>query len=265
MQSKVPLDPDPKVVDGTVGKVAYVEAGDEGPCLLLVHGCPGSRRDFRWWMQGLSEWAHVVAVDMPGYGEARPTAFPPTTAGRSAYLSEVLDTVGVRKAYVVSHSFGSTVAVDFALRYSERVQGVAMLAPAGPKMHMGLRRFHGRSLFYRLASLPVVGEPALLRLKKAMTVAGFSKYLEPDEILRMLELLEHFSFPDYAAQLLDLEAPAWVAHAADDPFIEYAIVEELVACLGKPRFHVLAEGGHNIQKTMAVELNQALKAWICDA
>lgn len=264
MQSKTPLDPTPTVVNGTVGKIAYAQAGDEGPCLLLVHGCPGSRRDFRWWMEDLSQWARVIAVDMPGYGEARPTQFPPTTAGRSAYLSEVLDLAGVRQAYVVSHSFGSTVAVDFGLRYAERVQGIALLAPAGPRMHMGLRRFRGRSLFYRFATLPGVGESALLRLKKAMTLAGFSKYLEPDEILRMLELLEHFNFEHYAAQVLDLEVPAWVAHAADDPFIEYAIVEELVAALGKPRFHVLAEGGHNIQKTMAVELNKALKDWVSE-
>ncbi len=97
-----------------------------------------------------------------------------------------------------------------------------------------------------------------------MTVSGFSKYLEADEILRMLELLEHFSFEEYAAQILDLEIPAWVAHAADDPFIEYSIVEELVARLGKPRFHVLAEGGHNIQKTMSLELNKALKDWISE-
>ena len=265
MQSKVPLDPPPLVVDGTVGKIAYAEAGKDGPCLLLVHGCPGSRRDFRWWMNDLSEWARVVSVDMPGYGEARPTRFPPTTAGRSAYLSEVLDKLGVRKAYVIGHSFGSTVAVDFALRYGERVHGIALLAPAGPRMHKGLKRFRARSLFYRLATLPGIGEKALVRLKKAMTVSGFSKYLEADEILRMLELLENFSFEDYAAQILDLEVPAWVAHAADDPFIEYPIVEELVSCLGKPRFHVLAEGGHNIQKTMSVELNKALKDWICES
>ena len=214
-------------------------------------------------MEGLSQWARVVTVDMPGYGEARPTGFPPTTAGRSAYLSEVLDRVGVQKAYVVSHSFGSTVAVDFALRYSERVHGIALIAPAGPRMHKGLRRFWGRSIFYRLAMLPGIGEPALLRLKQGMTGAGFSKYLEADEILRMLALLEHFRFEDYAAQLLEVEVPVWVAHAADDPFIEYSIVEELVARLGKPRFHLLAEGGHNIQKTMAIELNEALNNWVC--
>ena len=262
MQSKEPLDPTPTVLNGTVGTLAFAQAGQEGPCLLLVHGCPGSRRDFRWWMHGLSQWARVVAVDMPGYGKARPTGFPPTTAGRSAYLSEVLDRLGESKAFVVSHSFGSTVAVDFANRYPERVHGIALVAPAGLRMHRGLRRFRGRSLFYRLAKLPVIGDRALLRLKTAMTLAGFSKYLETDEILRMLELLEHFRFEDYAAQVLDVEAPAWVAFATDDPFIEYSIVEELVASLGKPRFHVLGEGGHNIQKTMAVELDQALRDWI---
>ena len=52
--------------------------------------------------------------------------------------------------------------------------------------------FRGRSLFYRLAKLPVIGDRALLRLKKAMTLVGFSKHLETDEILRMLELWSIF-------------------------------------------------------------------------
>jgi len=262
MKSQAPMDLEPNVLDGTVGRLAYVEAGSEGPCLLLVHGCPGSRRDFRWWMSELSQWAHVIAVDMPGYGDARPTQFPATTSARAAYLSEVLDRVGEREAFVVSHSFGATAAVDLALRYSERVRGIALLAPAGPRMHRGLKRFRARSLFYALSNLPFLGEQAIDKLKGGMTRAGFSKYLETDEIIRMLALLDNFEFDDYARQLFEVEVPAFVAHATDDPFIEYSIVEELVRRLGKPRFHILASGGHNIQKTMAVELNEALKTWI---
>ena len=131
MKSQTALDPQPTVLDGTVGKIAYAQAGTEGPCLILVHGCPGSRWDFRWWLSELSQWARVIVVDMPGYGDATPTQFPATTAGRTAYLSEVLDTLDIDKAFVVGHSFGATAVVDFALRYPERVKAIALLAPIG--------------------------------------------------------------------------------------------------------------------------------------
>lgn len=262
MRSHAPLDPEPTILDGTVGKIAYVQAGSEGPCLVLVHGCPGSRWDFRWWLTELSQWARVTVVDMPGYGDARPTQFPATTAGRAAYLSEVLDTLDIEQAFVVSHSFGATAAVDLALRYSERVQGIALLAPIGPRIHKGLKRFKARSLFHRLSKVPGLGERAILKLKSGMTRSGFSEYLGVDEIIRMLNLLDDFDFDAYADQLSRLDMPAFVAHSTDDPLIEFAIVEELVKRLGRPRFHVLAGGGHTIQKNMAVELSEALKNWI---
>lgn len=264
MRSERPLEPEPTILDGTVGKIAYVQAGTQGPCLILVHGCPGSRWDFRWWLNELSQWARVIAVDMPGYGDARPTQFPATTAGRSAYLSEVLDILDIQQAFVVSHSFGATAVVDLALRYSERVQGIALLAPIGPRMHKGLKRFKARSLFHSLSKIPGLGERAILKLKSGMTRSGFSEYLAVDEIIRMLDLLADFDFKAYADQLSRLDIPAFVAHAADDSLIEFEIVEELVNRLGRPRFHIFAEGGHAIQKNMAVELSEALKTWIAE-
>ena len=264
MKSESPLDPEPTILDGTVGKLSYVQAGSVGPSLILVHGCPGSRWDFRWWLPELSRWAQVVVVDMPGYGDAQPTQFPATTAGRTAYVTEVMDRLGIQKAFVVSHSFGATAAVDLALRYPERVQAIALLAPIGPRIHKGLKRFKARTLFHGLSKIPGLGERAILKLKSGMTRSGFSEYLTVDEIIRMLDLLAGFDFQAYAEQLSQLEIPAFVAHATDDPLIEFEIVEELVNCIGKPRFHVLAEGRHTIQKSMSVELSEALKSWISD-
>ena len=261
MKSQTALDPKATVLDGTVGKIAYAQAGTEGPYLILVHGCPGSRWDFRWWLSELSQWSRVIVVDMPGYGDATPTQFPATTAGRTAYLSEVLDTLDIDKAFVVSHSFGATAVVDFALRYPERVQAIALLAPIGPRIHKGLRRFKARGLFHRLAKVPRFGERAILKLKNGMTRSGFSEYLTVGEIIRMLDLLADFDFKAYAQQLTQLDVPAFVAHAIDDPLIEMAIVEELVNRLGRPRFHVLATGGHAIQKTMGIELSESLRNW----
>ena len=262
MQCEYSLDPEPTVVDGTVGRLAFTQSGTKGPALLLVHGCPGSRRDFRWLTHALSQWARVIAVDMPGYGAARPTLFPATTGGRAAYLAEVLDKANIKRAIVVSHSFGSSAAVDLAVRYNERVEAIALLAPAGAFMHRGLRRFKGRRLLHAIARIPYFGSKALLNLKTGMVRAGFSRHLEPDEILRMLELLEQFDFTAYGNLLNKVQRPVFVGHALNDPFIERWIVEDLVSRMGNAHFQLLCSGGHNIQKTMGVEISAALAEWV---
>ena len=47
MRPAQPLDLDRRVIDGTVGPLVSAETG-EGPTILLVHGAPGTIRDFRW-------------------------------------------------------------------------------------------------------------------------------------------------------------------------------------------------------------------------
>jgi pimeloyl-ACP methyl ester carboxylesterase len=52
-----------------------------------------------------------------------------------------------------------------------------------------------------------------------------------------------------------------VACARDDPFVEVAISKELYwRCPEGPRLE-FPDGGHNIQKSRAVELAAALDAW----
>jgi pimeloyl-ACP methyl ester carboxylesterase len=54
--------------------------------------------------------------------------------------------------------------------------------------------------------------------------------------------------------------PTLVAYARDDHMIETAIAEELAAALPAARVLAFDDGGHNIQKTRAVELGAAIRA-----
>jgi pimeloyl-ACP methyl ester carboxylesterase len=53
--------------------------------------------------------------------------------------------------------------------------------------------------------------------------------------------------------------PSLVAFARDDHMIETAIAEELAAAMPHARVIAFDEGGHNIQKTRAVELGAAIR------
>jgi len=54
--------------------------------------------------------------------------------------------------------------------------------------------------------------------------------------------------------------PTVIAYARDDHMIETAIAEELAAAVPGARVLAFDVGGHNIQKTRAVELGAAIRA-----
>jgi pimeloyl-ACP methyl ester carboxylesterase len=54
--------------------------------------------------------------------------------------------------------------------------------------------------------------------------------------------------------------PALVAYARDDHMIETEVAEDLAAAIPGARVLAFDDGGHNIQKTRAVELGAAIRA-----
>ena len=50
-------------------ELAFITAGEASkPAVLLVHGFPSSAREFRDVIPELSQVAHVIAPDLPGFG-----------------------------------------------------------------------------------------------------------------------------------------------------------------------------------------------------
>ena len=79
---------------------------------------------------------------------------------------------------------------------------------------------------------------------------------------RAFDRLAHFRFDRHHEHLKSLTQSTLVGWADDDPLIEGELVSEMadVAPEG-PRLRYTS-GGHNIQKTQAIELGGALVNWV---
>jgi pimeloyl-ACP methyl ester carboxylesterase len=122
-------------------------AGRSAKCLLL-HGNPGSMRDFEPILPPLAEVADLAIVDLPGFG-ASPRMSEQDEAFSLTRLSNVsvavADSLGWRDPFfVVGHSHGGGVAQTLAALYPERVAGLGLLATLGYPAHVS----------YRLLALP---------------------------------------------------------------------------------------------------------------
>ena len=82
-------------------------------------------------MSGLIDLAartyRVIVFDRPGFGHSnRPRNVVWTPAAQAELLRSALDRVGVSGAVILGRSWGASVAIAFALKYPEFVQGLVL-------------------------------------------------------------------------------------------------------------------------------------------
>ncbi|MBJ6371811.1 alpha/beta fold hydrolase [Sedimentitalea arenosa] len=122
-----------QVVEVRGGAVHHVDLGPrDAPVLVMIHGLSGQLQHFTYALTALlSDDFRVIAVDRPGCGYSRRDGEALATPGEQGrMILEALDALGVESAVLVGHSLGGTVALAMAMDRPERVEAVALLAPA---------------------------------------------------------------------------------------------------------------------------------------
>lgn len=258
----MPEPSDPPVREGRIasGTFAYTDEG-EGPAVLLIHGLPGSQRDFRWFTPHLLG-VRVLRVDQPGFG-GTPVSTEPSVdpARRAAFLGATLDALGVDKVVAVGHSFGGLLAAELAAREPERVLGLGLLGSVGTREHRARRTFGPWTSLSNGLRVPLLGRTLLPRVRKAFVAVGFSSSLTDDDLIHTVHRVATADFRRHRHNLAEVRCSTLVAWCEDDAMVEVAIAEDLAArCAPGPRLS-WPEGGHSLQKTRAAELGPAVAAW----
>ncbi|HSN24872.1 MAG TPA: alpha/beta fold hydrolase [Kofleriaceae bacterium] len=98
----------------------YVEIGAGEP-ILMMHGIGLDHRYLRPWHDALADRARLIYYDMRTTGPIDHTVW-------LADAAALLDQLGLAKATLYGHSYGSWLALEFAARYPERVTRVIACA-----------------------------------------------------------------------------------------------------------------------------------------
>jgi pimeloyl-ACP methyl ester carboxylesterase len=104
----------------------------EGPPVLLLHGWPGMRTDYRA-LAPLLEGYDVVVPDLRGFGESdKHAADPPvyySAAAQARSVAALHAELGLGPAVLVGYDVGSRVAQALARAQPERVRGLILAPP----------------------------------------------------------------------------------------------------------------------------------------
>jgi pimeloyl-ACP methyl ester carboxylesterase len=113
-------------VDGF--KVFYREAGRPGaPKLLLLHGFPSSSHMFRDLIPKLADRFHIVAPDLPGFGQSdMPSrdSFTYTFDNIANVIERFTEVVGFDRFAVYVFDYGAPTGFRLAVRHPERITAI---------------------------------------------------------------------------------------------------------------------------------------------
>lgn len=105
-----------------------VEHGDpEGEPLLLLHGLSDSWRSFEPVLSKFPESVRAIALSQRGHGDADKPLEGYTPRHFANDAVNLLDKLGISRATVAGHSFGSFVAQRIALDHADRVSALILV------------------------------------------------------------------------------------------------------------------------------------------
>jgi len=111
----------------------YVTVGDGLPCLVMHGGLGFDHTYLHPWLDPLGDTLKLVYYDHRGNGRSgRPDKETMTHAQFAADVDALSSHLGFDKVAVIGHSYGGFIALEFALRYPERLSHLILLdtAPA---------------------------------------------------------------------------------------------------------------------------------------
>lgn len=255
------------VVDGV--RLHFVEHG-EGEPLVMFHGNGAMIQDFS--SSGLidlaSEIHRVIVFDRPGFGHStRPRRGVWTPAAQANLIHKALRKLGIEKAAFLGHSWGTSVAIQMALRHPGMVTSLVLasgyyfptfrpgfLALSGPAIPL-----LGDIIRYTLAPIvSLAAWPLLLRkiFGPARTPEKFSAFpremaLRPSQ-LRAAAAETAILIPYAAAaqsEYGELSVPVFIIAGDKDAIVSFAQSRRLHREVPGSTLHRVRGGGHMIHQT----------------
>ena len=229
----------------------YVARGDGVP-VLFVHGFPLDHTLWAAQLDGLSDVARTIALDLPGFGESGYAG----QASVDAYADEVvcvLDAAGVERAVIAGLSMGGYVALALWRRHRARVRALVLAdTRAGADSEAGrasrreliaLAHERGAGAVAERMMEGMVGEST--RTRAPELVSQLREMLARQSVHGMVGALEAMmARPDSTPDLATIDVPTLVVVGDEDVLTPPRESHALHEGIRGSRLELLAGAGH---------------------
>ena len=245
--------------------VRYYTGGNGDP-LIVVHGGGG---DASTWLQNIEELTAkytVYAPDLPGYGGSQALDGDYYIPELTEFIEDFSDSLGLESFYIVGHSLGGGVALNFALQFPNRIKKLVLVSSL----------CLGREIAFwvRLLSLPVI-----LRTVGAITMATYhgikwmaKKLLKSMEFVIPLSpasIIIGGSITTFKEQTLvlsnrfsDIDTPTLLVWGAKDGIVPVQHAYVAAKAIPDCQLKIFEKRGHNVHRDEVAEFSQVVKGFL---
>lgn len=266
----------------------YVEVVGHGDPLLLMHGGPGLDHVSLTPFRELADRHTIILYDHRCNGRSSGPVTSMTWQNLTADADALREELGFERWAVLGHSFGGQVALEYTLRYPERVSRLVLLDTAGdarwsqeyaaevlagrgfsPATVAIARGYYSGRIapkdFVRAAIrlLPAYDHRfSLLRLAREMLEGGWRAEMRPEALQFGGRMMRGWSVMD---RLGEIRAPTLVIAGHDDFLFPPESQAQLAAGIPNARLRIIERAGHNPQSERPAETLAAVADFLATA
>jgi pimeloyl-ACP methyl ester carboxylesterase len=242
-----------------LGQVFWREVG-RGPVLVFLHG---SWHDGSQWLpviDQLSQNYHCFALDLLGFGESERPKLHYSIQLEVECLFQYLEALHISQVYLVGHSLGGWIAASYALKHSEQVSGLVLIASEGVQAQG--KRLGGGWMRW-LMGRPPLAYGIVRSLYPLARLIGRHKGIEQalkwrEQILSSptaCKLLFQRRRAEIQAELLQeqlewLNVPTLIVQGANDSPDAIARSQAYAAQIPKANVHIIEQGGNDLPEAL---------------
>jgi proline-specific peptidase len=246
----------------------FVREHGEGFPILIMHGGLGADHSTMLGLLPLSDAYRLIFYDHRCNGRSEKADISTMTWDNLCADAEALRShFAVDKWAIVGHSFGGMIALEYAIRYPQRVSHLVLLDTGGDssyvqeKAPVALRNRGFNETAVALAKRFYKGEINDNELKKSMLTLGRAYYSNPGigffvrEVLRGLRIRANSKAFIYGSkvllrgwnvmdQLARISSPTLIVAGSDDFLWPPGHQRELKQRIAEAELHLLTSAGH---------------------
>jgi pimeloyl-ACP methyl ester carboxylesterase len=236
--------------------------------LLFIHGLSGSSSAWLPYEKEFETHYNVITFDLRGHGlSLRPEREEYAMEKFVEDIRELLTFLAVDRCTVVSHSFGTLIAMKFAQAHPHLVERMILLAPA-----YDVQSFRTSKLLTNLAAAFIV---APIRMPNGRRTNYARFYPTPDwsarrigtDILNMgirsyLRCMQIIFAHDYTPDWTALTQPVLIVHGGKDSIVPVEHSHRLVKILPHATLVELADANHILVLNNAPEVIKEIESFI---
>src|SRR5258706_2044734 len=235
---------------------AYTAAHELDPAKRTIVFVHGAGLDHSWWgLQSRYFGYHgfnVLALDLPAHGRSVGPAL--ANVGEMAdWIFSILKNLNIEKVSLVGHSMGSLIALEFAARYPETAERIALIGVAYPmKVSDGFldaaksndqSAYDMETIWGHAPQVPFAGNPNPGMWMYGDTLARLGR-LAP--ALLHSDLVAFNGYAGGREAAAKLKCPALFILGARDMMTPPRGAEELIKTIGNSKNVRIATSGHSL-------------------